>query len=82
MAVATLTSKGQVTIPVEVREKLNLRSGDRIDFRFEPDGSVRLVPLARKVRDVFGMLAEKATRPYSSKEARAKLREAFRKGKL
>lgn len=30
--IATLTSKGQVTIPLAIRERLNLKAGDRIDF--------------------------------------------------
>ncbi|MCL9812093.1 AbrB/MazE/SpoVT family DNA-binding domain-containing protein [Natranaeroarchaeum aerophilus] len=40
---ATVTSKGQVTIPKAVRERLNLEQGEKILFRFEEDGSVRLV---------------------------------------
>jgi AbrB family looped-hinge helix DNA binding protein len=32
---ATLTSKGQVTIPAEVRDKLNLKEGDKIEFYFD-----------------------------------------------
>lgn len=32
---ATLTSKGQVTIPAEVRAKLNLKEGDKIEFYFD-----------------------------------------------
>ena len=82
MAVATLTSKGQVTIPLEVRERLRLRTGDRLDFRIEADGTLRVVPIARRVEDVFGVLAEKAKRAYSTAEAREKIRAAFRKGKL
>ena len=38
----TLTSKGQVTIPRPVRERLGLKTGDRIDFVFDPDGCVVL----------------------------------------
>jgi antitoxin PrlF len=36
MAFATITSKGQLTVPEEIREHLDLKPGDRV--RFEPDG--------------------------------------------
>ena len=32
MATASLTSKGQITVPIEVREDLGLKAGDRISF--------------------------------------------------
>ena len=38
MARATLTSKGQVTIPVEVRKALGVEAGDRLLFRVREDG--------------------------------------------
>jgi antitoxin PrlF len=82
MAISTVTSKGQVTIPKKIREKLNLRSGDKLDFRIEDDDSVHIYALARSVEDVFGMFAEKTAQPYSTKEAREIVREAFRKGSL
>jgi AbrB family looped-hinge helix DNA binding protein len=82
MSISTLTSKGQVTIPKIVRERLHLRTGDKLDFRVEEDGTIRVYPIARKVSEVFGLLAEKAGRAYSAKESREKLREAFKKGKV
>lgn len=82
MSISTLTSKGQVTIPKEVRERLHLRTGDKLDFRVAEDGTIRVFPIARRVAEVFGLLAEKAGRAYSEDESRKKLREAFKKGKV
>jgi AbrB family looped-hinge helix DNA binding protein len=82
MAVGTLTSKGQVTIPRQVRERLRLRAGDRLDFRVEEDGTIRVQPIAKKVADVFGAFAQKASRPYSASEMKRRVRRAFRERKL
>lgn len=41
---ATLTSKGQVTIPRAVREALDLRTGDRLEFEARPDGTLLARP--------------------------------------
>jgi AbrB family looped-hinge helix DNA binding protein len=81
MSISTITSKGQVTIPKKVRDRLRLRSGDRLDFRVEEDGTIRVFPIARKVSEVFGVLADRATKPYSAAETRRKLEQAFRDGK-
>ena len=81
MPVSTLTSKGQVTIPKRVREQLRLETGDRLDFRVEEDGSIRVYPIARRVSEVFGVFAEKAKRPYSTGEIKKKVRESIRRRK-
>jgi AbrB family looped-hinge helix DNA binding protein len=44
----TVTSKGQVTIPKPVRDRLNIKPGSRIDFELAPDGRVVLVKAGRK----------------------------------
>ena len=41
---ATVTSKGQVTIPVELRRAMGVREGDKLLFELEPDGTVQLRP--------------------------------------
>lgn len=81
MAISTLTSKGQITLPKHVRERLRLRAGDRLDFRIEEDGSIRVYPIARQVAEVFGALAGKARRADSADETRGRLGRAFRKVK-
>jgi AbrB family looped-hinge helix DNA binding protein len=53
---ATLTSKGQVTIPKAVRDTLKLHVGDRLEFLVDPDGSVRIVPATRSVMELKALL--------------------------
>lgn len=54
---AKLTSKGQVTIPAEVRERLALKEGDRVDFYVDPrSGLVRLMARNATVADLVGAL--------------------------
>ena len=68
MASATITSKGQITIPVQVREDLGLQAGDRIDFvRTEPL-KYQIVPATVSVRDLKGMLYKKGRKPVSVEE--------------
>jgi AbrB family looped-hinge helix DNA binding protein len=56
MTTAKLTSKGQVTIPGEVRRHLGVGQGDRLDFRIGPGGLVTVRRLGGRVRDLFGVL--------------------------
>ena len=44
----TVTSKGQVTIPKPVRDRLNLKPGSQVEFELAPDGHVVLVKAGRK----------------------------------
>lgn len=51
-----MTSKGQITLPKDIREKLGLRQGDRVRFLIEEDGRVRLLPAKRSVSELMGIL--------------------------
>jgi len=56
MSIATITSKGQVTIPSEVRRELGLRQGDRLEFVVLDDGTIRVRPKTRRLTDLIGIL--------------------------
>ncbi len=56
MATASLTSKGQITIPIEVREELGLKTGDRIEFVKGEDGRFFLQPKKGSIMNLRGML--------------------------
>lgn len=72
---ATITSKGQVTIPKDVRERLGLRTNDKVVFVLEDDGSVRLqVPQYPTVSSLAGA-AGSLERSLSWEEMREIARE-------
>lgn len=56
MMEATMTTKGQITVPKAVRDRLRLEPGDKIYFDILEDGSVRLVARNRPMEELFGIL--------------------------
>lgn len=56
MVTATITSKGQVTIPKEVRDSLHLQTGDKITFVLHEGNEAVLKRLSKSVDEVFGRL--------------------------
>lgn len=56
MSEATLTSKGQITIPADIRRSLGVGAQDRITFTLMPDGTVVLRAKTRSVQALRGML--------------------------
>ncbi|WP_038250704.1 AbrB/MazE/SpoVT family DNA-binding domain-containing protein [Ghiorsea bivora] len=53
----TLTSKGQVTIPKAVRNRLHLKEGDKLEFVLH-EHSVEIIPLSGSVKDLKGMVSK------------------------
>ena len=51
---ATVTSKGQITIPKAVRDHLSLSTGDRVDFVLAPDGRFDLIPIKSSIQSLKG----------------------------
>ncbi|HEX7064739.1 MAG TPA: AbrB/MazE/SpoVT family DNA-binding domain-containing protein [Bacillales bacterium] len=82
-----LTSKGQVTIPAEVRRDLNLEKGDRIEFVREESGTYAVKPVKKKsIRDSFGILQTDLEAPEDFEEIRRivhqKIGEAYAENDL
>ncbi len=57
MSTATITSKGQITIPVDIRSGLNLQSGDRINFIIDESGKVSFLPITKQLSSLKGIIA-------------------------
>jgi AbrB family looped-hinge helix DNA binding protein len=61
---STISSKGQVTVPKAIRTQLRLKTGDRLRFQVDDDGSVRLAAATRDVstlRDILPRPKRRAT---------------------
>lgn len=62
VAAATVTSKGQITIPADVRRQLGIQLGDRVEFATADDGTVVFrrakFPTLASLRGAAGSLAE------------------------
>jgi len=70
MTTATVTSKGQITIPASVREALHVGTGDRVEFvQIEP-GRYEFIAATRSVTELKGMFG-KPTKSVSIEEMNA-----------
>ena len=56
MASATVTNKGQIVIPKEIRDYLKLDTGTKIEFVIDEEGRVKIIPLKFSVEDLAGIL--------------------------
>jgi AbrB family looped-hinge helix DNA binding protein len=56
MTAATITSKGQTTIPKDVRDRLDLGPGDRVEFVVRDDGTALMVPTKSRLAELKGCL--------------------------
>jgi AbrB family looped-hinge helix DNA binding protein len=67
-AAATLTSKGQTTIPKEIRDSLGMKAGDRMTFTLMPDGTVVMRVKNKSITQLAGMLHKKGRKPVPIKQ--------------
>ena len=68
MPTSTLTSKGQITVPKEVREHLHLAPGDEVEFAIDEQGAVTFRALRGAAAELFGCLRRTGARPVTVAE--------------
>jgi antitoxin PrlF len=71
---ATVTSKGQITIPKAVRDALGITPGDRIDFVDTGKGFL-IVPVTRDLKSLCGMFKGRRKKPATVGEINAAIAE-------
>jgi AbrB family looped-hinge helix DNA binding protein len=75
MAGSTLTSKGQLTLPKEIREHLGVRQGDRLEFRTDRSGRVWVEPATQDLLKLQGLFG-----PIERRRSQEELDDAVRRG--
>ena len=63
MSIATITSKGQTTIPKDIRDGLGLKPKDKVSFTLLPDGTVIMRAKKRSILDLAGALHKPGRKP-------------------
>jgi antitoxin PrlF len=68
MASATVTSKGQITIPAKVRAELGVSAGDKLEFVELGQGQFAIVAATRSVKELNGLFRGRRQKPVSVAE--------------
>ncbi|HVR37925.1 MAG TPA: AbrB/MazE/SpoVT family DNA-binding domain-containing protein [Thermoanaerobaculia bacterium] len=71
MPTATVTSKGQITLPKSIRDRLQLDTGDQVDFVVNDRGDVVVRPITLDVTELRGLLKRSRKRAVSVEEMNA-----------
>lgn len=77
MPTAALTSKGQITVPRQIRQHLGVGTGDRLDFSVADSGEVVVRPLRTSVRALAGIVTARRGTRASSAQADRRLAAAL-----
>jgi antitoxin PrlF len=77
MPTATVTSKGQITIPIEVRKSLALKAGDKIDFFEAEDGKFAFQPKTGSIMEMKGILQKMGYAPLGHAPSIEEMDEAI-----
>lgn len=75
MFITTVTDTGQISLPQEIRDHLNLVSGSKIDFIIDESGQVKLIPLHVSVEELSGILHRPGIRKATLEEMEVAISE-------
>lgn len=75
MPTATMTSKGQITLPKEIRDYLHADTGTQIHFLIDGNGMVQLKAINRSARDLEGILKPFVKRTVTIEEMNKAIRK-------
>ena len=78
MALATLTTKGQVTLPKEIRDSLKLHTGDKIEIIVTENREAIIRPVSKKVDDIFCKLHKPGRKSVSLEEMSEAIRNKMK----
>ena len=78
MPLATLTTKGQLTIPKKIRESLKLQTGDKIEFIVTENREAIIRPISKKVDEIFCKLHKAGRKSVSSEEMNNAIRKRIK----
>lgn len=78
MMLATLSTKGQVTIPKQIRDSLKLHPGDKIEIIVTGNREALLRPVSKKVDDIFGKLHKPGRKAESLEAMNDAIRERMK----
>lgn len=73
MQTATITSKGQITIPKDIRDSMGLKSGDKIKFMQNEKGLTTFSPILESIADLEGIVP-KSKQPVSTDDMNATIK--------
>lgn len=72
---ATVTSKGQVTIPLAIRTKAKIGPGAKLDFQIEDDGTIKVSLLNKEVSQLKGLVKSKRKKAVSLEDMKNAIKE-------
>ncbi|MEI6806906.1 MAG: AbrB/MazE/SpoVT family DNA-binding domain-containing protein [Myxococcaceae bacterium] len=79
MTTATMTSKGQITVPKEVRQFLHLNSGDKLDFIIDREGEIRLKASYVHVSELKGILKQANRKTVTLEEMETSIKAGYQR---
>lgn len=82
MSTLTMSSKGQLTVPRALRDKLKLRTGTQLDARIDDQGRLVLTPILYEPEEFLARRPPKPARTASIEEMEAGIRKGAARGRL